>query len=199
MRAPSRAARFRERAQRRRQAAFDGLAELLDVLRRLLEHPGPTQHLMRRQRPRIAKTRAHALLERAQPLERPGDDRVRRRAALVGADLQRAIDLAALDRGRDELPAFGLDRAQLLRQAEAELQKPVIDAANLPNESERPDARFRGRESGHAVRHSIESGDGFSQSERRSALRNPSVHQRVSGPAAQQAAMRCASATTTRC
>ena len=94
------------------------------------------------------------------------------RAALVGADLQRAIDLAALDRGRDELAAFGLDGAQLVGQAEAELQEPVIDAANLPNEPERPYARFRRRESGHAVRHSIESGGGFSQSERRSALRN---------------------------
>ncbi len=76
---------------------------------------------MRRQRLRIAENAANALLERAQSLERPGNDRVRCRAALAGADLQRAIDFAAFDCGRHELPAFRLDRTQLVRQAESEL------------------------------------------------------------------------------
>ena len=122
MRPPSRPRASVRARNAARQTGFDGLAELLDALRRLFEHARPTEHLMRRQRLRIAENAANALLERAQSLERSCHDRVRRCAALAGADLQRAIDFAAFDCGRDELPAFRLDRTQLIRQAEAELR-----------------------------------------------------------------------------
>ena len=112
------------------------------------------------------------LLERLQLFESAGDDSARHCSAFVRADLQRAIDLAALDRRGDELATVGLDGSQVFGQPYPELEETMIDAANLPNEPERPDSRFGRRESGHAVRHSIESGSGFRQSVGRFAPRN---------------------------
>jgi hypothetical protein len=164
-------ARLGQRLQGRRQARLYGLAELLEILRGLFEHAGPAQHLLRRQRVRVGKHAPHLELERTQPLEGPGDDRIGDGAALVRADLERAVDLAALDDGPDELAALRLHGAEIVGQAESKLQKPVVDAANLPNEPEGAYPRLGRRESRHAVRHSIESGSGFSQSERRFAPR----------------------------
>jgi hypothetical protein len=104
---------FRQRPQGGRQARLHGLTELLEVLRRLLEHAGPTQHFVGCQGPRIAEHVAHLLFELAQPFECTGNDRIRCRAAFVGADLQRAVDFPALDGGPDELSALGFYGAQL--------------------------------------------------------------------------------------
>src|SRR5688500_8143540 len=69
-------ARVREGAQRGRQTRLDHLAELLEILRRLLEHAGPAQHLLRGERARIAEDAPDVVLERAQALERARDDLV---------------------------------------------------------------------------------------------------------------------------
>src|SRR5690606_14726417 len=73
------------------------------------------------------------------------------------ADLQRAIDLPAAHAARDDLPAFGLERAQLVRQPEAEIEKAMVDAAQLPNEPVWRSERLRAREACHAVRQGVES------------------------------------------
>src|SRR5690606_6305216 len=72
-------------------------------------------------------------------------------------DLQHAIDLSAPHAGRDDLSAFRLERPQLVRQAETQVEKAVIDAAQLPGEPVRRSERLGAREACHAVWQGIES------------------------------------------
>ena len=99
-----------------------------------------------------------SVLQAPQLLQRSLDDDRGFGVRAARGDPQRAIDLAALDERADDVAAFGLERAQLLGQAEAQLEKPVIDAADLPSQAQRRNDDVRRCKACHAVRHSIESG-----------------------------------------
>jgi hypothetical protein len=117
------------------------------------------------------KSSLNASFEGPQPLQRVVYERSRSHGAIGRRHLQSAIEFAALDDVSDEVAAFRLERSQILRHPEGEIEEPMIHAADLPRKAQRTAPRFSARKSRHAVRHLVESVRGLSQSGRRFALR----------------------------
>jgi hypothetical protein len=90
-----------------------------------------------RQRRGARQPRLHRVLELPQPVQLFGGDRGQRVAGLArGGDAQ--LDLAAPHLGADQLAQRRLGAAQLVGQAQREIQETAVDRAQLD-----PDARPR--------------------------------------------------------
>ena len=117
------------------------------------QYPRPAQHFRHRQRPGIRQDVAHRALGAAQLLQQGTVDRQFVGGGGRGEQVEAAFHLAPVQARGDQLPQLGFGQAQVLADAEIDVQVARIDSAQLQMENASPDVAAAGRVPRHAVDH----------------------------------------------
>jgi hypothetical protein len=117
---------------------------------------GPAQQVHRVDAPGGAEATLHRERALDQAIEEGLVEQQFAPAGDAGAQVQRGVHLAAARAGCDRAPDLALRGAELLRQAQAELEIAVIDASDLPGEHPGRGRALAAREACHALQHSID-------------------------------------------
>jgi hypothetical protein len=139
--------------QRLAEEPLGGLLQLIPATRLVAQYARPAQHIecVQRRRQRQGAIdhmhgRQHALEPRGIDVECPG-------SALRPAVADGAVDLAATQLLGEARAQLALGGAQLIRQAEADLEEAMVDAAQLAHQRAPASAGLAAREAGHARDH----------------------------------------------
>ena len=76
---------------------------------------------------------------------------------------ERHVDLSAGDVSGDGFPDPGLDDPELFRQTDIEVEKPVINCTDFPDESAEVKTPFDAGKAGHAPDHAVPLGQAVAQ------------------------------------
>lgn len=137
-----------------------GVGQLDDRRQHLVEaeavvgkHARPTQQLVDRQRRGVGEARTQAVLRSGELVEQRAVERHAARRGVAGLQVEATFDLAAAEARGDALADRGLRGAQVVDDAEAEIEITRVDAAQLEMKADTTQVSRLNRETCHALDH----------------------------------------------